>query len=65
MARRDEIAERLSAEGERRENARAEAKAASTEIAKLAPRALRAGLSKVEIARRARISRTALDDMLR
>jgi hypothetical protein len=65
MSRRDDLAAQLTTEGERREAARAEQQAATAEIRKLAPHALRAGLSKVEIARLAQVSRPTLDEMLK
>jgi hypothetical protein len=65
MKRRDEIAAKLTTEGKRRERARAEAKAATAEIRKLAPRALKAGMPKRDVARLARVSRPALDELLK
>ena len=51
--------------GKARAAARRKAKAESDAIAALAPKALEAGLSKSEIARLARVTRPALDTMLR
>lgn len=54
----------LRAEGESRQEARAELRASSEAIGRLALEALEAGVSKSEIARVAQVSRQALDAML-
>ena len=50
--------------GERRQSARAAEREASEAIGRLALLALKAGMSKSEIARVAQVSRPALDEML-
>ena len=59
-----DIRDQLSDLGAARTFARAEITRTSTEIRKLAPKALKAGLTKTEIATLAKISRPALDEML-
>lgn len=54
----------LETHGRRRTKARETAAAETAEIARLAPLALEAGISKWDIAIAAQISRTALDKLL-
>lgn len=62
---RDQIRTRLSDLGERRAAVRAELETLSADITVTVKRAHSAGIPKVEIAALARISRPALDDMLK
>ena len=55
----------LAEQGNRRENARAEATAAMAEIERLARGAHRAGATKTAIAKAAKISRVTLDEILK
>lgn len=64
MGAMEDLAGRLSAVGEEREEARARAQAASERLLVLAMEALNAGMTKSDIARHARISRQGLDLML-
>jgi hypothetical protein len=61
----DEIRAELRRHGKARARARANAAAHSQAIAELAPKALAAGLTKVEVCKLAQITRPALDTMLR
>lgn len=62
---REDIRIQIARHGRARVEARRKAKAHSDAIKMLAPKALAAGMSKSEIARNARITRPALDTMLR
>jgi hypothetical protein len=54
----------LATHGRRRAKARERAATETAEIARLAPLALSAGIPKIEVAKLAQISRTALDALL-
>lgn len=56
---------RLGEQGTRRENAKAEAAAAMTEIERLARGAVKAGATKTAVAQAAKISRVTLDEILK
>lgn len=60
-----QIRQRLIEAGDRREAARAEVTQASAEIKEWTPRALEAGLTKMEISELAKISRAGLDKLLK
>lgn len=60
----DDLRTRLTEEGQRRIDARKEASAASAELTKLARQARTEGMSKIEIATLAQLSRPALNTML-
>lgn len=61
----DEIRDALAQHGAARKNAAAARAAETAAITALAPKAIDAGLTKLEVARLAQISRVTLDAMLK
>ena len=64
-ARVADIRTQLADIGDVRRNANGELERTSAEIVKLAPRAIKAGVKKIEICTLTGISRPTLDDMLK
>lgn len=61
----DAIRQQLAAHGDARAKARDKAKREMAAIEQLAPKALGAGLTKIEVCRLAQITRPALDALLK